>query len=132
MGQATPIMYFIATAAISDPISGWLLCCTGSIALMQGFAKRRQEFPLQGARVWPTTTNSSSMRSRQRGIPVYLIQSSTAIKFSAPPDHGPFVIYGTTWYSWLTFTQDESGEPADLIPAAMFILSGTSFHLIER
>ncbi len=146
----------LGAAAITVPISGWLLFCTGSIALMLGFAKRRHEFLLQG------DTARESLAHYNKPIldafvlmfaigasmfyAIYSIQSSTAIKYPLLPITVPFVIYGISRYLWLTFTQNEGGEPADLILkdrhillaivgfilASVFILGGTTFHLIER
>ena len=146
----------LGAAAISVPISGWLLFCTGSIALMLGFAKRRHEFLLQGDTARESLAHYNKLildafvlmfaSGTSMFYAIYSIQSSTAIKYPLLPITVPFVIYGISRYLWLTFTQDEGGEPADLILkdrhiilaitgfilAAMFILSGTSFHLIER
>ncbi len=146
----------LGAAAITVPISGWLLFCTGSIALMLGFAKRRHEFLLQGdiARESLAHYNKPILDAfvlmfaigASMFYAIYSIQSSTAIKYPLLPITVPFVIYGISRYLWLTFTQNEGGEPADLILkdrhillaivgfilASVFILGGTTFHLIER
>lgn len=114
--------------AIWVPISGWLLFCTGALALMLGFAKRRHEFLLQGdakaasresldgyslqaldALVTATATASSLCYG------IYAIESSTAREHPALILTTVFVVYGIARYLLLVFTKQEGGEPADIL-----------------
>ena len=127
----------LGAAAISVPISGWLLFCTGSIALMLGFAKRRHEFLLHGDTARESLAHYNKLVldafvlmfaiGASMFYAIYSIQSSTALKYPLLPISVPFVIYGISRYLWLTFTQDEGGEPADLIlkdPHILLVIAG--------
>jgi 4-hydroxybenzoate polyprenyltransferase len=146
----------LGAAAITVPISGWLLFCTGSVALMLGFAKRRHEFILQGS------VARESLKGYNRQVldaflltsasgagtfyAIYSLQSRTAEKYHLLPITVPFVIYGIARYVYLSFAKDEGGEPADLIlsdPHILFAIAGfvlaslwlftnPTFHLLER
>jgi 4-hydroxybenzoate polyprenyltransferase len=146
----------LGAAAIVVPISGWLLFCSGSIALMLGFAKRRHEFILQG----PAARESLSRYNRQvldafllmsasgasMFYAIYSLQSRTAEKYPLLPITVPFVIYGIARYLFLSFSKDEGGEPADIILSdshiifaivgfilsSLWLFTNPSFHLIER
>ncbi len=118
----------IGAAAIHAVVSGWLLFCTGALALMLGFAKRRNEFILLGE-------NRTKSRASLAGYTqftldgfvlitacaaclcycVYSLESQTAKKFPALILTAPFVFYGICRYVLLVFSQDEGGEPADLL-----------------
>ncbi len=149
----------LGAAAISVTISPWLLLCTGALALMLGFAKRRNEFILQGeAR---TATRESLAHYNQLSLDVfvtmfacaaalfyglYTIQSETAHRFPGLIMTAPFVFYGITRYVLLVFTQDEGGEPAEVlfkdrhivitlilfVVAAGLAVSGVSLPLLEK
>ena len=43
------IRVIIGASAINEPVSGWILLCTATLALMLGFGKRRHEFILMGS-----------------------------------------------------------------------------------
>ncbi|MBI5706834.1 MAG: decaprenyl-phosphate phosphoribosyltransferase [Armatimonadetes bacterium] len=149
----------LGAAAIWVPISGWLLFCTGSLALMLGFAKRRHEFLLQGdsklasreslggyskgaldALVIATATASTLCYG------IYAIESETARKFPALILSTLFVAYGIARYLLLVFTKEEGGEPADIllrdphvlasvvlfVASAVFALSGVQVPLLDR
>ncbi len=146
----------LGAAAIVVPISGWLLFCSGSIALMLGFAKRRHEFILQGAVSRESLNRYNkqvldafllmSASGASMFYAIYSLQSRTAEKYHLLPITVPFVIYGIARYLFLSFTRDEGGEPADLIlsdPHIIFAIVGfvlsslwlftnPTFHLIER
>jgi 4-hydroxybenzoate polyprenyltransferase len=114
--------------AISVPISGWLLFCTGALALTLGFAKRRNEFILQGDD--RTSSRESLVHYTKASLDaiviicaacsaifygIYTLQSHTAQKFPAIILTSLVVFYGITRYVLLIFTLDEGGEPADII-----------------
>lgn len=114
--------------AIDVRMSGWFLFCTGALALMLAFAKRRHEFILQGP---ARETSRESLKHYNRPLldalvvmmatsaalcyGVYSLDSSTAQKYPAIVFTSPFVFYGITRYVFLVFTMDEGGEPADIL-----------------
>jgi len=118
----------IGAAALNAVISGWLLFCTGALALMLGFGKRRHEFILQGEN---RTDSRASLAGYSRPIldgfvlmsacaaglcyGIYSLDSKTAHKFPALILTAPFVFYGISRYVLLVFSENEGGEPADLL-----------------
>lgn len=149
----------LGAAAISVPISGWLLFCTGALALMVGFAKRRHEFIHQGeartasreslggynlksldALVIMTATGAAMSYG------IYTLDSATATRYPAIVITSLPVFYGIARYVLLTFSRDEGGEPADLLfgdiqlltsvvlfmASAIAAVSGLRLPLIER
>ena len=118
----------LGAAAIQVSISGWLLFCTGALALMLGFAKRRNEFILQGE---DRAVSRESLAMYSRGAldalvcifaagagicyAIYSLQSKTAHKYPAIILTSLFVFYGITRYVLLVFGVDEGGEPADVL-----------------
>lgn len=149
----------LGAAAIVVDISGWLLFCTGCLALMLGFAKRRHEFMLQGeARAGSRESLITYTRPALDGLVlmfataaaicfgVYALESRTAARYPAIILTAPFVVYGITRYVLLVFTMDEGGEPAEillgdrhlLITIALFLiaavaaLSGLPLPFLER
>jgi 4-hydroxybenzoate polyprenyltransferase len=130
----------MGAAAIHVPISGWLLFCTASLALMLGFAKRRQEFLAQGADraatresllAYNRTTLDAFVTIFAGGATVcygvYSIQSTTAHRFPALILTSFFVAYGICRYVLLVFSVDEGGEPADVLfgdPHMIFTIVG--------
>ncbi|MDR3687838.1 MAG: decaprenyl-phosphate phosphoribosyltransferase [Fimbriimonas sp.] len=149
----------IGAAAIYAGISGWLLFCTGALALMLGFAKRRNEFIIQGENRMSSRISltgytkltldgfvliSACAASLCYGI--YSLDSQTARKYPALILTAPFVFYGILRYVLLVFSRDEGGEPADIlfgdnqiiICVVMFVacaalaVSGLRIPLLER
>ncbi|CAN5498337.1 decaprenyl-phosphate phosphoribosyltransferase [soil metagenome] len=149
----------LGAAAINVNISGWLLFCTGALALMIGFGKRRSEFISQGED--RAATRQSLVHYTKPALDalviifatasslcyaIYTLESSTATKFPALIITTPFVVYGITRYVLLVFTLDEGGEPEDFLfrdphllasivlfaAAAAVAISGTHLPLIER
>lgn len=149
----------LGAAAVWAPISGWLLFCTGALALMLGFAKRRQEFLMQGesktatrealggyskpaldALVIMTATGAAICYG------IYSVDSSTSQKFPAIVVTSLFVFYGIARYVLLVFNRDEGAEPADLLfkdphllfsvvlfmVSAILAVSGYRIPLLER
>ncbi|AIE87408.1 UbiA prenyltransferase [Fimbriimonas ginsengisoli Gsoil 348] len=118
----------LGAAAIKVLISGWLLFCTGALALMLGFAKRRNEFILQGED--RSSSRESLVHYNRAALDaivimfaagaamcygIYTLQSQTAHKYPALILTSIFVFYGITRYILLIFTIDEGGEPADVL-----------------
>lgn len=118
----------LGAAAIGAAISGWLLFCTGALALMLGFAKRRHEFLLQGDRkgesreslvhyTLPALDGLVVMFATGAAMcfGVYTLESETAAKYPALIVTAPFVFYAVTRYVLVVLKKDEGGEPADLL-----------------
>lgn len=153
------IRAMLGAAVVSVFISGWLLYCTGALALMLGFAKRRHEFVLQGenraesrqsldgysmpaldALVIMTATGAAMCYG------IYTVNSSTAEKYPAIIITSLFVFYGIARYVQLTFSRNEGGEPADLLfkdphllasvvlflATAVWAVSGLKIPLLEK
>lgn len=149
----------LGAAAVSVPISGWLLFCTGALALMLGFAKRRHEFLLQSER---RTESRESLGGYSRAgldalvimtatggamcYGIYTVDSSTAARYPAILITSLFVFYGIARYILLVFGKDEGGEPADLLfkdpqllasvvlfmASAVLAVSGMRIPLLEK
>ena len=116
----------LGAVAISAFISGWLLFCTGALALLLATAKRRHEYHLEGrgeSRVALKGYSAASIDSMvvfSAGIAaiaygIYAIESETA---QANPNlilTVPFVVFGILRYMYLTFAKDEGGEPESVL-----------------
>jgi 4-hydroxybenzoate polyprenyltransferase len=129
------IRAMLGATAVEVPVSAWFLFCTGALALMLGFAKRRQEFVAQGD---DKTATRESLGGYSRPAldalvimtatgaaicyGIYTVNSKTAEKFPSIIVTNLPVFYGIARYTLLVFNQDEGGEPADL----MF----SDFHLL--
>lgn len=118
----------LGAAAISASISGWLIFCTGCLALMIGFAKRRSEFVLMGDAKADSRTSLSeySLKALDSLVllfasgaaltyGVYSIESDTARRYPALILSAVFVVYGVSRYLVLVFGRDEGGEPEVLL-----------------
>ncbi len=124
----------LGAAAVSVPISGWLLFCTGALALMLGFAKRRQEYVSQGS----DTASRESLAGYTKAAldamvmvyagaailcyGIYCLESPTAKKFPGLVITALFVAYGISRYLWLVFAQNEGEEPETLLFKDVHIL----------
>jgi len=118
----------LGAAAIHVSISGWLLFCTGALALMLAFAKRRNEFILQGE---DRSESRESLAHYSKSAldalvcmfaagaaicyAIYTIESNTARVYPAIIVTSLFVFYGITRYVFLVFAVNEGGEPADVL-----------------
>lgn len=118
----------LGASAIDVKISTWLVLCTGALALMLGFAKRRHEFLLQGDN---RTASRESLAGYSKAsldalvivaaatacinYSIYCVESETARKYPAILMTALFVFYGIGRYLLLVFHDDEGGEPADLL-----------------
>ena len=121
------IRVVIGAIAIDKTVSGWILLCTATLALMLGFGKRRHEFILMGSQ---TTSRKSlaeySLQSLDMLVAfsatcaaltysVYSIESPTARQYPGLILTTPFVIYGIARYMVIVFGTGESGEPESLV-----------------
>jgi len=121
------IRVVIGALAIHEPVSGWILLCTATLALMLGFGKRRHEFVLMGSQ---TNSRKSlaeySLQSLDMLVAfsatcaaltysVYSIESVTARQHPGLLLTTPFVIYGIARYIVIVFGTGESGEPESLV-----------------
>lgn len=148
----------IGAVAISAALSGWILVCTASLALLLGFGKRRHEFLIQGddrgrsreSLVGYTlqVLDAFVIASAAGAIMcygVYGIESATARQYPALIVTIPFVAFGICRYLMLIFSTTDSGEPETLVLkdpqlvinfalfllAAVYALSGARFSFIN-
>jgi 4-hydroxybenzoate polyprenyltransferase len=118
----------LGAAAIDARFSGWLLFCTGTLALMLGFGKRRHEFILQGqdraksreslvgySRQALDTLVAICATGSAICYGVYSIESETARRHPMLLLTTLFVAYGVCRYVYVVFGQDEGGEPENLL-----------------
>lgn len=149
----------LGAQAIHVGISGWLLFCTGALALMLGFAKRRHEFILQGddrsssreSLVHYTRSSLDALvimfaSGAAMCYGIYTLESPTARLYPALVLTALFVFYGITRYVLIVFTMDEGGEPADILfhdpqiiasivlftISAILALKGMKLPILER
>lgn len=133
----------LGASALVVPISGWFLVCTGALALMLGFAKRRNEFVSSGpdaGKVRETLTHYTRPSLDALVIffagcsavfyGTYTLESSTGKAHPALILTVPCVIYGISRYMLLVFNRDEGGEPADLLFGDLHILGSLLLFLI--
>jgi 4-hydroxybenzoate polyprenyltransferase len=117
----------LGAAAISVQISGWLLLCTGALALMVGFGKRRAEYVAMGTD--RTRTRAALGQYSERALDalvstsatgaslcygVYALESPTAQAHPGLLLTTPFVFYGVCRYLLMVFRGDDTGEPENL------------------
>lgn len=148
----------LGAAAINARISAWLLLCTGALALMLGFAKRRHEFILQGENRIASRTSLGGysrfsldalvvMTSTAAALcyGVYALESPTARLYPGLFFTTIFVFYGICRYVLIVFVSDEGGEPENVlfrdphiqlsvllfILAALVAISGVNLPLID-
>ena len=125
----------VGATAINVTISGWLLFCTGALALMLGYGKRRQEFIIQGEERGLTreSLNHYSLQALDSLVlmsattaaiayGIYAINSPTAQRYPALVLTALPVFYGISRYILVAFTQDEGGEPESLLFSDRHIL----------
>lgn len=118
----------LGAVAIKVEMSAWLLFCTGVLALLIGFGKRRHEFLLDGHRAessrpalagytLPLLDNmvvfSAALAALSYGV--YAIQSQTGQAYPALVLTIPFVIYGVARYMFLIFAKGDGGEPENIV-----------------
>lgn len=118
----------LGATAISVVISSWLLFCTGSLALMLGFGKRRHEYMLQGTERSKSRESLSGYNLEAlnaflimcsvcaaQSYAIYSIQSATAQKYPGMVFTSIFVFYGVFRYVLVAFRSGEGGEPESLL-----------------
>jgi 4-hydroxybenzoate polyprenyltransferase len=118
----------LGAVAIDATISGWLLFCTGMLALLLACAKRRHEFHLQGdgrgesraALLGYSAAALDAMVVFSAGVAaiaygIYAIESDTAKSYPALILTVPFVVFGVLRYLYLTFARSEGGEPENIL-----------------
>lgn len=112
--------------ALDVRISGWLLLCTGALALTLAFGKRRSEFLSQDG----TETRSSLAQYSQKALDhlvassalgaalcygMYALESPTGRAHPGLIFTTPFVFYGVCRYVLLVFRDDNLEEPESLL-----------------
>ncbi|HZH99134.1 MAG TPA: decaprenyl-phosphate phosphoribosyltransferase [Fimbriimonadaceae bacterium] len=151
------IRAMLGAAAIDVKVSGWLLLCTGALALMLGFGKRRHEFVLQGEQ--RATSRASLAHYSRESLDslvlltsaaaalcygIYALESPTAKQYPGLILTALFVFYGISRYTFLIFA-GEGGEPENLlfrdphmiftillfVASAILALSGVAPPLID-
>lgn len=118
----------MGAAAIAVPMSGWLFICTGFISLMLGFAKRRNEFIMQGQERGATRSSLEAYNQlyldvlvavtagmATMGYAIYSMTSKTAHSYPGIVLTLPFVMYGICRYLLLVYKKNSGGEPADIL-----------------
>jgi 4-hydroxybenzoate polyprenyltransferase len=144
IGTGFVLRAVLGAAAIGREISVWLLLCTGGLALLLGFAKRRHEFILQG-------DNRSASRASLAGYSrqaldalvvmtatgaalcyaIYALESPTAQKYPALFITILFVYYGICRYVLIVFANDEGGEPETLLFKDKHILASVVLFVVS-
>lgn len=131
----------LGAAALAVSISGWLLFCTGALALMLGFAKRRQEFIAQGSDAASRESLSGYSKQALDALVmvfagsailcygIYCLESPTAKKYPGLVITALFVAYGISRYLWLVFAQNEGEEPETLLFKDPHILASVVFFV---
>lgn len=127
IGVGFVLRAILGAAALNVEISGWLLFCTGALALMLGFSKRRNEF----LTVADNGTTRESLASYTKPAldalvaifacaasicyGIYSLESPTAKKFPGLVVTSLFVFYGIARYVLIVYSKDEGGEPETLL-----------------
>ncbi|MBN9503861.1 MAG: hypothetical protein BGO01_07125 [Armatimonadetes bacterium 55-13] len=117
----------LGAAALRVEISGWLLFCTGALALMLGFSKRRNEFITMGDGGETRESLSDYTRPALDALVsifacgaaicygIYSLESPTARKYPGLILTSLFVFYGIARYVLIVFSKNEGGEPETLL-----------------
>lgn len=131
----------LGAVAIGVQISAWLILCTGALALLLGFGKRRHEFILQAGNTRsrktlegynrPVLDNFLVMTALGAAIcyGIYAIQSKTAVQYPGLILSTPFVFYGIFRYVYVVFATDEGGEPESLLFKDAHIVASLLFFV---
>jgi len=152
------IRAMLGAAAVVVPISGWLLFCTGALALLVGFGKRRAEFVLnQGSHAITREVLTGYTREvldiflvlsaagAAMSYGIYSLISDTAHKHPALILTSIWVLYAIYRYVYLVVAKNEGGEPESLflkdphliasiilfLIFAIAALKGFQIHLVE-
>ncbi len=118
----------LGAAAIDVRISGWLLFCTGALALLLGFGKRRYEYGLLGedrARsreslagyTLPMLDALVAMSASGAALcyGIYSLESTSAQRYPGLVLTSLFVFYGISRYVYRVFEGGDTGEPETLL-----------------
>lgn len=133
----------LGAVAIQVPVSAWLFFCTGALALMLGFSKRRDEFIRLGDQ---RTESRESLGGYSRsildmmvglsagmamiGYGIYAIESPTA---QAHPSLGVttlFVWYGVCRYLYLVLHEGRGEEPETILLTDPHILLSVAAFIV--
>jgi len=136
LGSGFVMRAALGAVAIQVTISGWLLFCTGALALCLGFAKRRSELlsaehdpmlsrPSLRGYTTPSLDAMVVFSAAMAGLAygVYAISSQNAQQHPGLIMTAPFVLYGIARYLFLTFSENEGGEPETLLLSDPHILA---------
>lgn len=125
----------VGAVALQVPVSGWLVFCTGSLALLLATIKRRQEFLALGSdsSTRPTLRlYSIELLNMLVGIGaslsiltygIYAIESPTAKAHPLIIASLPFVLYGVLRYVYLAFGQQQGEEPESVVFSDVHLVS---------
>jgi 4-hydroxybenzoate polyprenyltransferase len=118
----------VGAAAIHAQVSGWILLCSGALALLIGFGKRRGEFVGQGESraVTRESLNGYTLQILDALVicsaagtamcyGLYGIESRTAKEYPALILTVPVVVFGVLRYMMLTFSSTETAEPESVV-----------------
>jgi 4-hydroxybenzoate polyprenyltransferase len=131
----------LGAAAISVAISGWLLFCTGALALLLGFSKRRSEFltlhePSETREALAHYTRTAldalvivSACAAAMCYGIYCLESETAKKYPGLILTSIFVFYGIARYLLIVFSEDEGSEPETLLYKDLHILGSVILYI---
>ncbi len=124
--------------AITAPVSGWLLFCTGALALMLGTAKRRQEFRSEKGHLTRAVLKGYSEKALDSLVVfsatlaalaygIYALESPTGQQHPMLMATTPFVLFGIGRYLLLVFGQEVGEEPEEVLlkdPAIILTVVG--------
>ena len=121
------IRVVVGALALDVGVSGWILLCTGSLALLIGFAKRRAEFAALGPQAATRESLAGYTLSSLDALVmlaaagammfygVYAVESATARLHPALILTVPVVAYGVCRYVVLAFADPDAAEPETLV-----------------
>jgi 4-hydroxybenzoate polyprenyltransferase len=115
----------VGAIAVSAPVSGWILLCTATLAMLLGFSKRRHEFLVVAGSDRPSLSKYAQSTLDHLLIfsagmaaicyAIYSLLSPTAIRHPGLIMSTPFVLYGMCRYLLLSFSSDKTGEPESVL-----------------
>lgn len=133
----------IGAVAIGVQISGWLLLCTLTLALLLSLGKRRHEFILMGEGRQKSRASLAgytqqtldalvifSACSSALFYGVYAIESSTAVRHPGLIVTVLFVFYGVARYLYLVFAKGEGGEPDMILLRDPHIIASVLLYIV--
>ena len=122
------IRVILGAVAISAQVSGWILLCTATVALMIGFGKRRHEFMPKSELGGETRKSLADYTQQSLDVLVAMSATCAAMSYSvysieSPTAHAypelilttPWVLYGICRYLIIVFGTGETGEPESLV-----------------